>query len=333
MSYYPEYAPRFRAFLKELQGRRVAVIGHQRPDGDCVGSQVALTRVLRAAGVDAIAINPDPVPRRIKFLLGDTPFFQRDEIAHDGRIAVYTDCADQGRAGDRMREFYPDAFACFDHHISNVGFAKHNFVDTASAATAEVLAGFLLDAGLPIDATSAQALYTGIMTDTGNFRFASTSQRVFTLAGELLARGANPAQAGQELYERESIGKLRLLQHYLASLKLECGGRVCIGVLPHGIFEKVGASVEDTEGLVDYARSLDGVAIGALIEERPGVIKASLRAQDSIYRVDSIAAQFNGGGHASAAGLNWPGTLDEFYPRLVAAFNERLQRVNSLNGK
>ena len=328
MSYYPEFAGPFAVLLRELQGRRVAVIGHQRPDGDCIGSQVALTRALRARGIDALAINPDPVPRRIRFLLGDTPFFQRDELAHDGRIAVFTDCADQGRAGEKMRALYPEAFAAIDHHLSNGGFALHNFVDTKSAATAEMLAGMLLDAGLPIDPTSAQALYTGIMTDTGQFRFASTSQRVFTLAGELLARGANPAQAGQELYERESFGKLKLLQHFIGSLRFECGGRVCIGVLPHGIFEQVGASVEDTEGLVDYARSLDGVAIGALIEERPGVIKASLRAQANVYRVDSIAAQFNGGGHASAAGLNFPDTLDRFYPKLVAAFAQRLKEID-----
>lgn len=328
MSFYPEYADRFTRFLQELAGRRVAVIGHQRPDGDCIGSQVALVRILRSRGIDAVGLNPDFVPRRIKFLVGDTPFYQRDQLPHDGRLAIFTDCADQGRAGDRLRELYPHAFGCFDHHISNGGFAMHNFVDTGSAATAELLAGFFLDAGLPIDPVSAQALYTGIMTDTGQFRFASTSQRVFALAGELLARGADPARAGQELYERESLGKLRLLQHFLGSLKLECGGRVCIGVLPHGIFEQVGATVEDTEGLVDYARSLDGVAIGALIEERPGVIKASLRAQSAIYRVDSIAAQFNGGGHASAAGLNCHDTLENFYPKLVAAFAQRLQETD-----
>ncbi len=328
MSHYPEFRAAFAALLASLRGQRIAVIGHQRPDGDCIGSQVALTRVLRSQGIDAIAINPDPVPRRIKFLLGDTPFFQRDDVAHDGRVAIFTDCADHGRAGDKMRALYPSALAAFDHHLSNGGFATHNFIDTKSAATAELLAGLFLDAGLPVDATTAQALYTGIMTDTGQFRFASTSQRVFTLAGELLARGANPAQAGQELYERESLGKLKLLQHFIGSLKLECDGRVCIGILPQGIFEQTGATVEDTEGLVDYARSLDGVAIGALIEERPGVIKASLRAQHNYYRVDSIAAQFNGGGHASAAGLNCPSTLPEFYPRLVAACAQRLREVD-----
>ena len=113
------------------------------------------------------------------------------------------------------------------------------------------------------------ALFTGIVTDTGQFRFNSTSQRSFVLAGELVARGASPPEAGYELYERESAGKLRLLQNFLASLTMEFGGRVCIGTLPPGIFETTGTTAEDTEGLVDFARCVDGVDIGVLIEERP----------------------------------------------------------------
>lgn len=329
MNYYPELAAPFGEFLSGLKGQRVAVIGHQRPDGDCIGSQVALCRVLRSQGLDAVCVNADPVPRRIKFLVGDTPFFLRDKVAHDGLVAVFTDCADHGRAGEKIKQLYPAPYGCFDHHLSNKGFARLNFVDTGSAATAELLAGLFLDAGLPVDAVSAQALYAGIMTDTGQFRFSSTSERVFHICGALLARGAKPADAGNELYERESFGKLKLLQHFLGSLKLECAGRACIGILPNGIFDQLGASVEDTEGLVDYARSIDGVEIGALIEDRGGVIKASLRAKNSSYRVDTIASQFNGGGHASAAGLNCPSTLAEFYPRLVAAINRRLQEVDA----
>jgi phosphoesterase RecJ-like protein len=327
--HYPQFAAAFASLLKELKGKRVVVIGHQRPDGDCIGSQVALCRVLRSQGIDAIGVNPDKVPRRIKFLIGDTPFYQRDEVPHDGRLSLFTDCADHGRAGDKVRELYPEPFGCFDHHLSNHGFGRHNFVDTASAATAEVLTGLFLDAGLPIDKTTAQALYTGIMTDTGQFRFASTSVRVFALAAELVARGAEPALAGQELYERESFGKLKLLKYYIGSLKLECGGRVCIGVLRNGIFEEMGASVEDTEGLVDYARSIEGVDIGVLIEERPGVIKASLRAKHGGLRMDTLAAQFNGGGHASAAGLNCKATLAEFYPKLLAALIQRLAEADA----
>ena len=185
------------------------------------------------------------------------------------------------------------------------------------------------DNGFPVDAQTAQALFTGILTDTGQFRFNSTSRRCFVLAGELVARGARPAQVGGELYERETAGKMRLLQHFLASLKLECGGRVCIGSLAAGIFESTGTSAEDTEGLVDYARSIEGVDIGALIEQKAdGSVKASLRAKVPAFRVDLVAAQFNGGGHACAAGLNLPSGGHDFYARLVSALSQRLAVVD-----
>lgn len=329
MSHYTKFAGRFAVLLRELKGRRAVVIGHQRPDGDCIGSQVGLCRVLLSQGIDAVCMNSDPVPRRVKFLVGDTPFYHRDELPAGERDAIFTDCADHSRAGDKVKALYPSPLACFDHHVSNLGFARHNFVDTGSAATAEVLAGLFFDAGLPFDATTAQALFTGIMTDTGQFRFPSTSYRVFRLCAELVACGANPAQAGLELFERESAGKLKLLQHYISSLKFECGGRVCLGVLPHGIFEQVDATVEDTEGLVDYARSVEGVEIGVLIEERGGTIKASLRAKHASYRMDTIASQFHGGGHANAAGLNCADTLAHFYPKLVAALTRRLAEVDA----
>lgn len=329
MNHYTKFAGRFAVLLHELAGQKAVVIGHQRPDGDCIGSQVALCRVLRAQGIDAVCMNPDPVPRRIKFLVGDTPFYKRDEMPAGDRIAIFTDCADHGRAGEKIKALYPAPQACFDHHVSNVGFAVRNFVDTGSAATAEVLAGLFIDADIVFDTVTAQALYTGIMTDTGQFRFSSTSHRVFRLCAELVARGANPALAGQELFERESFGKLKLLQYFLGSLKLECGGRVCIGVLREGIFEKLGATTEDTEGLVDYARSIEGVEIGVLIEERAGVIKASLRAIHGSYRIDTVASQFNGGGHASAAGLNYPDTLGAFYPKLLAALSRRLAETDA----
>lgn len=327
--HYPRFAARFAVLLSELRGKQVVVIGHQRPDADCIGSQVALCRLLRSQGIDAVCINADKVPRRIKFLVGDTPFFLRDEISPKGRVAIFTDCADHARAGDKIREMYPAPIGCFDHHISNSGFARFDFVDTASAATAEVLMGVIMDADLPIDRVTAQALYTGIMTDTGQFRFASTSERVFRLTADLVARGADPALAGQELYERESLGKLKLIQEFISSLKMECGGRACIGVLPLGVFERTGATVEDTEGLVDYARSIEGVDIGVLIEERPDSVKASLRGINSVYRMDTLAAQFNGGGHANAAGLNCKLPLAEFYPRLLAAITQRLAEVDS----
>lgn len=323
--FFPELSPRFAAFLAQLHGRKIAVAGHARPDGDCIGSQVALARALRARGHETACLNPDPVPRRLEFLLGGMEFLRPDGLAGEDWVAVFVDCADHDRAGQAMRTRFPAPLGVIDHHLSNGGFAASNFIDPGSAATAEILAGMMLDNGLPVDAVTAQALYTGILTDTGQFRFNSTSRRTFLLAAELLTRGANPAQAGYELYERETVGKLRLLQRFLASLRLESGGRICLGVLSEGVFAETGSLPEDTEGLVDYARSVDGVEIGGLIEERADGIKASLRAKIPAYRLDLVAGQFGGGGHACAAGLNVAGeTLAAFYPRLVAALAGRL---------
>jgi phosphoesterase RecJ-like protein len=330
--FYPELSAAFARLLVGLAGRKIAVVGHARPDGDCIGSQVSLARVLAAKGFDVICVNADPIPRRLTFLVEGMKFFRTEEVlaSTEDRAAIFVDCADHARAGDRLKLRYPTPVAAIDHHLSNIGFATDNLLDSASAATCEILAGIFFDNGLTVDAQAAQALFTGILTDTGQFRFNSTSRRSFVLAGELVARGAKPAEAGYQLYERETLGKMKLLQRFLASLKLECGGRVCIGTLPPGIFEETGSHPEDTEGLVDYARSIEGVDIGALIEARAdGSVKASLRSKDPAYRVDLVAAQFNGGGHACAAGLNLKTGTENFYARLAAAFAQRIALVDS----
>lgn len=327
---YPDFSARFRSVVGELAGRALAVIGHARPDGDCIGSQISLARTLRALGNRVVCVNPDPVPRRLQFLTREETFHTVQTLPSGELTAIFVDCADHARAGQGILERFPSPFLTVDHHLSNGGFAKHNFIDTTSAATCEILAGMIFDNDFPVDPVTAQALYTGIVTDTGQFRFNSTTRRTFLLAAELMARGADPVVAGYELYERETAGKLKLLQHFLASLKLECAGRVCWGTLPDGIFAATGSTPEDTEGMVDYARSIEGVQIGALIEERADGIKASLRCKDPVYRVDQVAAKFGGGGHACAAGLNVKGiTLAGFEERFVEAVRERIEAVDT----
>ena len=340
--FFPHHSPLFRSLLDAIAGRPVAIVGHTRPDGDCIGAQVALARVLRALGHQVICVNADPVPRRLHYLLTpETPFHRPDDIPsgtgcqpvglsdtdHENRLAIFVDCSDHDRAGAKARIRFPSPIGCIDHHLTSTAYAAHNIVDNTSAATCEMLAGMFLDLNLPVDAVTAKALYAGINTDTGQFRFNSTTPLTLALASELVARGADPAEAGYEIYERESWGKLQLLQAFLATLKLECDNRACIGILLNGIFEKTGTTVEDTEGLVDYARCIDGVEIGALIEERPdGTVKASLRAKNPAMRVDLIAARFGGGGHACAAGLHCktPVATAEFRERLLAAIATQL---------
>jgi bifunctional oligoribonuclease and PAP phosphatase NrnA len=323
---YQQFRDSFAQLVAACVAQPVVVIGHARPDGDCIGSQVALARLLRALGADAVCCNPDPVPRRLQFLVGDMPFVTLEAALEQGRAAVFVDCADRNRASARFAEAFPQPLGNVDHHLSNPNFARFNLVDTPSAATAEILAGLAQDAGLALDAPTAMGLYTGIATDTGQFRFAATTERTFRLAAALVAAGAAPARMGFELYEQETFGKLQLLQRFLASLRTFAEGRVCLGTLPAGIYEATGTSPEDTEGLVDYARSIEGVEIGVLVEEREGAIKASLRAKDAVHRVDLIAGQFGGGGHACAAGLNVKGeTLESFIARLSAVIEARIK--------
>ncbi len=326
---YPNLKDDFSRLLAACGSRPLVVVGHARPDGDCIGSQVALCRLLRARGADVVCSNPDPVPRRLTYLLApDTPFLPLETVLAEGRSAIFVDCADRQRAGTRFAEAFPRPLGNIDHHLSNPGYAEYNLVDTPSAATAEILAGLIRDAGLPLDPVIASGLYAGIATDTGQFRFSATTERTFILAAALVAAGADPARLGLEIYERESPGKLQLLQRFLGSLELFADGRVCLGLLPEGIYEQTGTSTEDAEGLVDYARSIEGVQIGALIELRNGAIKGSLRAKHAAYRVDRIAARFNGGGHACAAGLNVKGeSLAAFLPRLRTALAEQVASV------
>jgi bifunctional oligoribonuclease and PAP phosphatase NrnA len=331
-AFYPQFAAEFSRLRGQVAGRRVAVVGHSRPDGDCIGSQVALARLLATSCREVACVNPDPVPRRLAFLAGGMKFLRTEDALRLPAewAAIFVDCADHARGGERLRARFSSPDGNIDHHLSNAGYAAVNIVDSASAATCEILAGLALDAGLPVDARTAQALYVGILTDTGQFQFNSTSRRCFVLAGELVARGASPAEAGDELYERETLGKLRLLQRFLASLTSECDGRVCIGTLTQADFTGTRTGAEDTEGIVDYARSIEGVDVGILIEERPeGAVKASLRARDPAYRLDLVAGQFNGGGHACAAGLSLKDGAGDFRRRLVEALGRRLREVDA----
>ncbi|NBB80818.1 MAG: bifunctional oligoribonuclease/PAP phosphatase NrnA [Verrucomicrobia bacterium] len=326
--FYPEESARFAAAIEKLKGHKVAVLGHKRPDGDCIGSTVAVVRILKALGVEAVGLNNDATPVTLEAFVGDTPMAGADDFIPEGHLAVSVDCADFKRVGDRLNELFPVVALNVDHHISNKLYAGENIVIGSSSATAEMLAGFFFDNDYAIDATTAQALYVGVATDTGQFRFPSTTPATFEIARRLCECGANPSAAAYELYERESFAKIKLLQNFLDSLTMEFDGRVCVGLIDNGVYESTGATIDDSEGLVDYARAIDGVDIGVMIEDRDGALKCSLRAKDPKYRVDQIAKQFSGGGHACAAGLNVENSsIKAFYPRLMEAIGQHLENL------
>ncbi len=314
----------FANALNELKGKPVLVLGHRRPDGDCIGSQVGLTRVLIELGVDARAVNQDPIPRTLKKFVGNTPFFIPGEIEGNDFTIVTVDCADKHRIGEELSKRFPEVFLNIDHHVSNNNYAKTNFVLPDASATGEILAKFFLDCEMKIDPITADALYVGIATDTGQFCYSGTNASVFEVCRKLCEFGADPSAVAHELYEREKPGRVQLLQRFLASFRMEHDERVCIGTLQDSYYKETNTEPEDAESFVDYARSMEGVEIGVLLEERNGKIKGSLRAKDASFRVDILAKEFNGGGHACAAGFNVNQTWDEFYPKLVDAIGRHL---------
>lgn len=330
-AYFPDLAADFRLLLERVRSQRVVVIGHMRPDGDCIGSQVALVRVLRGLGVDAVAVNRHPVPVNLEPFVGDTPFYVLGEgFEPQGRVAINVDCADPIRVSRPLLDYYPQTLANIDHHRSNPGYGEINIIDADSAATCEILAGLFFDHQLPVDAVTAQALYVGIATDTGQFRFPSTTVKVFEIAAELIRCGASPSATSASLYENRRFEELSLLQVFLNSLQLELNGRLCVGMLRVEDYARTGATREESEGLVDYARDISGVQVGLLLEAfEDGMLKGSLRAKNPLLRVDEIARRFNGGGHACAAGFNLNLSIADFYPQIVKVVGERLLELDA----
>ena len=313
-THYPHLAGAFASFLDLCKDRKVTVFGHARPDADCVGSQVALVRVLRARGIAATAYNESPLPFRLTFLTEGVPFVgECREIPADS-LLVTVDCSDTARLGEVGPLPEEGVMINFDHHLSNPDFGYLNFVVKDATSTAEVLAGLFFDAELPVDRATATALYAGIITDAGNFCYPSTTPEVLELAAKLIRCGAEPAAIAQAIYERETFAKMRLLTCFLGRLTLLAKGRACYSWLTAEDFARTGATYQDTEGLVNHARSIEGVQVAAYLEVRDGTVKGSLRAREASYRVDLLAGRFGGGGHACAAGFTWEGALEDLLP-------------------
>jgi len=304
----PAAGEAIRDLVKGLQGRKIAVLGHMRPDGDCVGSQVALCRMLLAAGVDALCVNRDRVPPNLSTYVVGVSFLTNEEYIADGREAITVDCADASRVGTELLGKFPaGVLANIDHHASNPDYAQINIVVREAAATCHILAAAALSQGLACDTITAKCLHLGILTDTGRFCYSSATASVFEIIAQLVRRGANPAEANFRVFEQESRGKLELTRRFLNSIRFHEDGKICSGELTPADYAATGTSKEDKEGLVEFPRSVEGVEIAVLMEEGKDGVRGSLRGRDPKLRLDLLAGKLNGGGHVLAAGFNMLG--------------------------
>jgi phosphoesterase RecJ-like protein len=315
---------RLRAFIDAFDS--FLITSHIDPDGDAVGSCLGLFHALRAMGKEVVVVLASPVPENLRFLPG------ADEIRAPGAVgrrfaaAWALDCSELDRAGEvPERCLLPGArVANVDHHIGNDRFGDPRLVNPEASATAELVHDLLEAYGTPIGPETAQCLCTGILSDTGGFRFQNTTPRALRLAARLADRGASPALIAEHLYMKRSAGSLRILGLALASLEERDGGRIGAMTITREMFDRARASAEEADGIVQFAKALAGTRVGVLIQEvGPEEVRASLRSDGSVD-VNAVAGRFGGGGHRTAAGLRVRGRLEDVRRDLLLAIEQAM---------
>lgn len=300
------------------------IIAHISPDGDALGSTLALLGLLRQLGKQAEAVCADGVPTLYRFLpLADQLCTPERATGYPHVISV--DCADLGRLGQAQPLFAQAASTYnIDHHPTNDAYAGSNAVDPTAAATGELIYRLALSLGSPITAELAACLYTALMTDTGNFSYSNTTGDTLRIAGALLDAGADGYDLNLRIYRNTPFCKLRLLGVAIDGIRLYEQNRIGMASLTRAQVEACGAREEDTEGVVDYVRDIDTVEIAIFLKESgPETWKVSLRAK-RWANVGAMAARLGGGGHARAAGYTAKGGPDTVWSQALAAAKEIL---------
>lgn len=314
------------AILKTLRaGRRFLVILHVFPDGDSIGSSIALALGLRQLGKEAVVTGEHPIPATYDFLPGTDLFVPPGEVRGTFDAAVMIDCGDLERAGNAAALLaQAGPVINIDHHGTNTAYGAINYLDTGAAAAGEMIAGILDELSIDLDLPLATALYTTLVTDTGSFRYQSTRPQTHRLAGRFLAAGVDAAQVSQAIYEHNPLPAVRLLGAALGTLQLDVDGQLAWMKLPQETFVALGAESHHTEGIINHARAVDGVEVAILLMELAlGEIKVGFRSSRWVD-VGRLASAFGGGGHPRAAGCTWRGSLAEAERVIVAKAREIL---------
>ncbi len=314
------------AFMQNAD--RFLVVSHVQPDGDAISSTLVVDWMLRQLGKSVVLINESEVPSRLGYLDGVEAIVHYKlappEQTFDRIIAV--DCADFKRIGEVAQSFAPGAMLLnIDHHPTNNGFGTVNVIRENAAATVEILFDLIERSGIALDKSVATAIYTGLLTDTGGFRYSNTSPRVMEIAACLLALGVAGNELADLLLEKMTMAKLQLLK--LALNRMAFSDNLEIGWVYIGRddLKNCGAVPEDIEGIVNYALNVDGVEVGILFKEaEDGSVKASLRSAGKA-NVAEIAQSFGGGGHVRAAGCRLDVPLPQAIEQLVDAVRKALK--------
>lgn len=305
---------------KMLSSDKIAVLEHEKPDGDCIGSGLALVLGLRSLGKKAILISQDAHPQVYHFLSGSqyytrSDYIQPEEFNPD--LAVFLDCTGPDRVGKSLSLVEGKPWINIDHHISNSYFGHLNLVDPHASAVGELVFQILECLGVEITQEMAEAIYVAIATDTGGFRYQNTTSDTLRLAARLLDIGVKAWEISDMVFEQRTLSYLMLLAQALNSLRLYQGGRVAAISVTKEMLRKAGASQDEAEGLVNYPRSIQGVEVALAFKESDNAkIHVSFRSRKRVD-VAEVASRFGGGGHPRAAGAVLDGTLDEVQKKVL----------------
>jgi phosphoesterase RecJ-like protein len=311
---------------------RFLVTTHVRPDGDALGSEVGMAGLLRQKGKDVRVVNSSHTPPRYDFLDPDGTLFehfgsriQPGELA-DREVAVILDLSAWNQLGD-MAEFirkFPGPRVVIDHHVSQDDMGAVFLKDTAAEATGTLVLAAVSALGGSLTKEVATGLLTAIAMDTGWFRHTNTRSATMRAGAELIDSGASISDIYRDLFERNTLGRLKLIGQTLSGLRTEQGGRVAYATISRDDLERTGAIPADSEDLVDYTVSLRGVEVGMLfIEQARGGVKVSFRSRQGLD-CSRLAASLGGGGHRAAAGATISGPIDQSVQRVLHAVRQAL---------
>jgi phosphoesterase RecJ-like protein len=305
---------------------RILVTSHAEPDGDCLGSLVALGLAMSKLDKTITLFNSSPIPAVYRFLPGVERIVRQITEAKEYDLAIVLDCGDIVRVGEdsSVVDQIPIVIN-IDHHVSNTGFGDVQLIDTDACATAEIVYRLIKALEIPFDKAIATGIYLGILTDTGSFRFSNTNAAAFAISKAMIDIGVEPHSVAQRVFGTYSLGRIKLLNMALNSIEISENGKLSLMTISRSMLNSTGTSTEYIYGLINYARRIEDVKVAALIHEiKNGTGKfanmnryhVSLRS-DSTVDVAKIANQFGGGGHTSAAGFQIESTLVALKEKII----------------
>ena len=320
------------ALLEMHRDRPILVTGHRDPDGDCIGSVMAMTRSLRNMGYPAIPVNRDPIPYRYRFLDPDDMMRSpEDVILERFHLAIVLDSSNLDRLGFDLHRTFPHLKSVInvDHHVSNSRFGDVNVVEHKRSAVCEVLCSLLHKLDAPIDPMTANALYTGISTDTGSFQYEATTADTLRTGADLISLGADINLVRENVWENEPFNRIRVLSRVLDNLKVTENGKIAWIKISHAELEHFELDNGDLETFVDYPRTIQGVQVALFFKEiQNGFVKVSIRSKSEVDS-NKLAQLFGGGGHKRAAGCKMTGSLDEVEQNVTERFIRELESNGS----